>query len=52
MLRGFVGLEIDEAVWSHAVFSKRREWLVNQEVAQELFWQCFRRRRHRWRMST
>jgi hypothetical protein len=28
---------MDEPVWNHAVFSKNRERLLNQEVAQELF---------------
>jgi len=33
----FVGLEMDEPVWSHAVFSKNRERLLNQVVAREFF---------------
>ena len=33
----FVGLELDEPVWNHAVFSKNRERLLNQEVAREFF---------------
>ena len=37
LFRWFVGLEMDELVWNHAVFSKNREWLLNQEVAQEFF---------------
>jgi transposase len=32
----FVGLEIDEPVWNHAVFSKNCDRLLNQEVAQQL----------------
>jgi IS5 family transposase len=32
-----VGLEIDEPVWNHAVFSKNRDRLLNQEVAQQFF---------------
>ena len=35
LFRWFVGLEMDEPVWNHAVFSKNRERLLNQEVAQE-----------------
>jgi transposase len=37
LFRWFVGLEIDEPVWSHAVFSKNRDRLLNQEVAQQFF---------------
>jgi transposase len=37
LLRWFVGLELDEPVWNHAVFSKNRDRLLNQEVAQEFF---------------
>jgi hypothetical protein len=34
LFRWFVGLEMDEPVWNHAVFGKNRERLLNQEVAQ------------------
>jgi transposase len=34
LFRWFVGMEMDEPVWNHAVFSKNRERLLNQEVAQ------------------
>jgi len=37
LFRWFVGLEIDEVVWNHAVFSKNRERLLNQEMAQMFF---------------
>lgn len=37
LFRWFVGLEIDEPVWNHAVFSKNRDRLLNQEVAQHFF---------------
>jgi transposase len=37
LFRWFVGLEMDEPVWSHAVFSKNRDRLLNQEVAQRFF---------------
>lgn len=37
LFRWFVGLEVDEPVWNHAVFSKNRERLLNQEVAQQFF---------------
>jgi transposase len=38
LFRWFVGMEMDEAVWNHAVFSKNRERLLNEEIA-ELFFQ-------------
>ena len=34
LFRWFVGLEMDEPVWNHAVFSKNRDRLLNQEVAR------------------
>src|SRR3712207_3022218 len=37
LFRWFVGMEIDEPVWNHAVFSKNRERLLNQEVAGRFF---------------
>jgi transposase len=37
LFRWFVGLEIDDAVWNHAVFSKNRDRLLNQAVAEEFF---------------
>jgi transposase len=37
LFRWFVGLEMDEPVWSHAVFSKNRDRLLNQDVAREFF---------------
>jgi transposase len=37
LFRWFVGLELDEPVWNHAVFSKNRERLLNQDVAREFF---------------
>lgn len=37
LFRWFVGLEMDEPVWNHAVFSKNRERLLNQELAREFF---------------
>jgi transposase len=37
LFRWFVGLEIDEPVWNHAVFSKNRDLLLNQVVAQQFF---------------
>src|SRR5580700_1015174 len=37
LFRWFVGLEMDEMVWNHAVFSKNRERLLNEEVAREFF---------------
>ena len=37
LFRWFVGLEMDEPVWNHAVFSKNRERLLNEKVACEFF---------------
>jgi transposase len=37
LLRWFVGLEMDEAVWKHAVFSENRDRVLNQERAQRFF---------------
>ena len=37
LFRWFVGLEIDEPVWNHAVFSKNRQRLLNEATAQEFF---------------
>src|SRR5947209_18281308 len=37
LFRWFVGLEIDEEVWNHAVFSKNRDRLLNQDLAQKFF---------------
>jgi len=37
LCRWFVGMEMDEPVWNHAVFSKNRERLLNQEVARAFF---------------
>ena len=37
LLRWFVGLGMDDAVWNHAVFSKNRERLLTSEVGQAFF---------------
>lgn len=37
LFRWFVGLEMDEPVWNHAVFSKNRDRLLNQEWARVFF---------------
>ena len=37
LFRWFVGLEIDDEVWNHAVFSKNRDRLLNQDLAQKFF---------------
>jgi transposase len=37
LFRWFTGLEIDDEVWNHAVFSKNRDRLLNQELAQSFF---------------
>ena len=36
LFRWFVGLEIDEPVWNHAVFSKNRERLLNEATARTI----------------
>ncbi len=37
LFRWFVGLEIEDPVWNHAVFSKNRDRLLNQDLAQAFF---------------
>src|SRR3979490_785488 len=37
LFRWFVGMEMDEEVWNHAVFSKNRERLLNEEIAEGVF---------------
>src|SRR5499427_7100498 len=37
LFRWFVGMEMDEEVWNHAVFSKNRERLLNEENAAGFF---------------
>jgi transposase len=37
LFRWFVGMEMDEAVWNHAVYSKNRERLLKEEVAETFF---------------
>jgi transposase len=37
LLRWFVGLDMDEPVWNHAVFSKNRERLLNADIARTFF---------------
>lgn len=37
LFRWFVGMEMDERVWDHAVFSKNRERLLNEEMAEDFF---------------
>ena len=37
LFRWFVGLEMDEPVWNHAVFSKNRDRLLNQDIARSFF---------------
>lgn len=34
LFRWFVGMEMDESVWNHAVFSKNLEKLLNEEIAK------------------
>ena len=37
LFRWFAGLGMDEAVWEHSVFSKNRERLLTNDVAQRFF---------------
>jgi transposase len=37
LFRWFVGLEMDEAVWNHSVFTKNRERIMTEQVAREFF---------------
>ena len=37
LIRWFVGLAINDPVWNHAVFSKNRDRLLNQEMARSFF---------------
>ena len=42
LFRWFVGMEMDEEVWNHAVFSKNRERLLNEEIAEAFFQRVLR----------
>ncbi len=42
LFRWFVGMDMDEEVWNHAVFSKNRERLLNEEVAEAFFQRVLR----------
>ena len=42
LFRWFVGMEMDEGVWNHAVFSKNRERLLHEEIAQAFFQRVLR----------
>ena len=37
LFRWFVGMEMDEEVWDHAVFRKNRDRLLNHEIAEAFF---------------
>lgn len=37
LFRWFVGMEMDETVWNHAVYRKNRERLLNEEIAESFF---------------
>jgi transposase len=45
LFRWFVGMEMDEAVWNHAVFSKNRDRLLNEEIAASFFARVLERAR-------
>ncbi len=37
LFRWFVGMTMDEKVWDHSVFSKNRDRLLNEEIAEAFF---------------
>jgi transposase len=39
LFRWFVGLEVDDEVWSHATFSKNRERMLSGDIAREFFYE-------------
>ena len=45
LFRWFVGMEMDETVWNHAVYSKNRERLLNEEIAESFFQRVLERAR-------
>jgi transposase len=45
LFRWFVGMEMDETVWNHAVFSKNRERLLNEGIAESFFQRVLERAR-------
>src|SRR6267143_224990 len=45
LFRWFVGMEMEEAVWKHAVYSKNRERLLNEEIAESFFQRVLERAR-------
>ena len=45
LFRWFVGMEMDEAVWNHAVYSKNRERLLNEAIAESFFQRVLERAR-------
>ncbi len=45
LFRWFVGMEMDEAVWNHGVYSKNRERLLKEEVAETFFQRVLARAR-------
>lgn len=47
LFRWFVGLEMDEEVWNHAVFSKNRDRVLTQEIA-ETFFDRIKKRAAKW----
>ena len=40
LFRWFVGMTMDEKVWDHSVFSKNRDRLLNEEIAEAFFSGC------------
>ena len=43
LFRWFVGMQMDDPVWNHAVFSKNRERLLNEKVAEAFFQRVLQR---------
>jgi transposase len=51
LFRWFAGMEMDEAVWNHAVYGKNRERLLNEEIAESFFQRVRERARPTCRMN-
>jgi transposase len=45
LFRSFVGMDMGQEVWNHAVFSKNRERVLNEEVAEVFFQRVLKRAR-------
>src|ERR1700721_2936110 len=45
LFRWFVGMDMDEVIWNHSVYSKSRERLLNEEIAESFFQRVLERAR-------